>query len=973
VPKKNIFHELKRYGIEIPADLKMDSIVYDYESLLISITDDDPFQAPKNACKRHVPISYSIDCDILDEPIFKLANGATEKDTQELLDSFVETLIDLSDQIYTGLKTKCEHVFDELEKRATAEKEFVEKSYYDALAKKLDSYLKKTPVLAFNSGGYDLPLVKKYLVLALKEQTKITGVIKRGSNFMAIFTPDLKFIDVTSFLAPGYNLNKYVGAYTLGELSKGYFPYDYMDDYEKLFETDLPPIRAFDNELKNSKLKPEEYAECEALWESKNMEFMWHFLKEYNNSDVSIFLQASINQSKFFRESYEINLFRDAISIPDIATNMCFSHKPDHISPMYTPSEKTYNALKRGILGGPSLVFSRYHNADEGTPLSNKHANVVKATTSRDCNAMYLTETSGDLPVGPCFYREAPNFKPKCEYPKKQFSEISQQWLKYEEKKLGQPIQMGDNELRILNRYVDGVSGNHVYQFSGCFYHGCVACTDHNEVHPYKEKTFGEIYDETMEFLQQLKNLGHVVHHTFECSFRKLKKENSELKQFLETLPKPYKPCAGLNCEEDVIKAVKNKMLRGFIQADIDVPDHLKSYYKGFEPIFKKHKISREDLSGVMAEYCEKEQCLKTPQEAIITSFYARQYLASTDLYAYYIERGFDVKNVTIVLEYEFAAPFKTFADKIVKVRREADSVDAQKPIASTMKLCGNTPYGKAVSNVENYSSVSFVDKKSAQKRITKCGFKHLTELSPNLYELDTVKSTLRYVLPTAFGVCVYSNAKLRLLQYVDYLRDHLDPDKFVYTYVDTDSVFVSTSEMFVEQCVLPKKRDSFFSQYEAFNVPTFCPQHKEMWVKSMTEDMLFVQPECCVKNEEFHSKTLGLFKQEAYFRKLVCLNSKSYYGEGYYEVHRNEIERFKKCGDSKFSSKGMNKTNAITFNKYKCTLFTQERQSAENRGFRSTLEGGMFTYKQNKFGLNFLYPKRHVCDDYVTTEPLNV
>jgi hypothetical protein len=34
-------------------------------------------------------------------------------------------------------------------------------------------------------------------------------------------------------------------------LNKGYFPYDYLNDYNKLNETELPPHEAFFNKLKN--------------------------------------------------------------------------------------------------------------------------------------------------------------------------------------------------------------------------------------------------------------------------------------------------------------------------------------------------------------------------------------------------------------------------------------------------------------------------------------------------------------------------------------------------------------------------------------------------------------------------------------------------------------------------------------------------------------------------------------------------
>ena len=57
-----------------------------------------------------------------------------------------------------------------------------------------------------------------------------------------------------------------------------------------------------------------------------------------------------------------------------------------------------------------------------------------------------------------------------------------------------------------------------------------------------------------------------------------------------------------------------------------------------------------------------------------------------------------------------------------------------------------------------------FVDKHTAQKIITKWGFRHLTELAPNLYEIETEKQTIRFCLPTSFGIEVYAQAKCRRL-----------------------------------------------------------------------------------------------------------------------------------------------------------------------------------------------------------------
>ena len=121
------------------------------------------------------------------------------------------------------------------------------------------------------------------------------------------------------------------------------------------------------------------------------------------------------------------------------------------------------------------------------------------------------------------------------------------------------------------------------------------------------------------------------------------------------------------------------------------------------------------------------------------------------------------------------------------------------------LKLCGNVPYGKSISSLEKYSSVRFVNKERAQQAVTQFGYQHLTELTTDLYELDLQKRTISYNLPTCFGVCVYGNAKLKMLKYVDFIRDSLCPERTILAYCDTDSLFVGSASLDMEKCVLPE------------------------------------------------------------------------------------------------------------------------------------------------------------------------
>ena len=140
--------------------------------------------------------------------------------------------------------------------------------------------------------------------------------------------------------------------------------------------------------------------------------------------------------------------------------------------------------------------------------------------------------------------------------------------------------------------------------------------------------------------------------------------------------------------------------------------------------------------------------------------------------------------------------------------------------------------------------------------------------------------------------------------------------------------------------------KQSFFEKYGDWNVQPYCDKHKHEWVDSKVDNTMWVQPECCYLAEVFDGKSLGKFNIEAYFDRLIVLNSKTYYGTN-------------KHGGVKYSSKGLSKhQNDLTWKSYYDVLFSQQKGGGENIGFRSTLQGGVFTYRQHKSGLSFFTQK---------------
>ena len=127
----------------------------------------------------------------------------------------------------------------------------------------LYGWLHQLPVIGFNSGKYALNAIKQFLIPHFitetteecaerfgpreksEEEDGIGSffVIKRNNTFMCL-SNQLKLLDMTNYIAPGFSCDKYMKTYRY-EVTKGYFPYEYMYCLEKLDDTTLPLKEAF--------------------------------------------------------------------------------------------------------------------------------------------------------------------------------------------------------------------------------------------------------------------------------------------------------------------------------------------------------------------------------------------------------------------------------------------------------------------------------------------------------------------------------------------------------------------------------------------------------------------------------------------------------------------------------------------------------------------------------------------------------
>ena len=720
---------------------------------------------------RHVPLSVSVASNV---PCY-----ITDGDSDKLVEEMMNNLIAISDAAYDSLLLSYVDVLADLDARKHAWEEETKEAEeeeeaengkktvnpYKTLEKQLQAWLHQLPVLGFNSGRYDLNAIKKFFVpLLIHNNTAERAscfVIKRQNNFMCLSTDKLKFLDMVNFLAPGVSYAKYLTAYGC-ELGKGHFPYEYMDDLQKLEDRALPPQAAFYSRLKNEGISNDDYARCQAVWHDNQMKTMRDFLVWYNNRDVIPFLQAIDKQFAFYQQ-HNIDMFKDGISVPGLSLLHLFNDLPNdtYFTVFNRTNSDLHELVKDNIVGGPAIIFHRYH--EKNVTRIRGGSEPCRSIVGNDANALYLWALMQDMPTGWYTRRRAEKqFRPQ---PAQPYGQMAVQWLTWEAAKNGCTIrhQVNGREKRIGKLPVDGwcAETRTAYQFHGCFWHGCPKChTDPEETNPKNNKTMATLLADTKKHTTYLRRHVKVV-EMWECEWKEIRKE-PDVKSFLA----PARRQKWNMTQNEILAAVIDGTLFGMIECDIHVPPELRPYFSEMQPIFKNANVSRDDIGPYMRQYAEENDIMSTPRRMLVGSYRGEKILLATPLLRWYLAHGLIVDHVYQIIEYEPKPCFRHFGESVSTARRNGDSDPEKAIIADTMKLLGNSAYGKTVTNVDRHRNVKYCTEVGTSACVNNKRFRQLDVVTDDAYEITSSKARVIYDLPHHIGFFVYQYAKLRMLQF---------------------------------------------------------------------------------------------------------------------------------------------------------------------------------------------------------------
>ncbi len=469
---KSIFQELLEFGINVPEEDRYCEhfCVYDFESCLETVEGEGTDKL--SWLQKHNPISVSVCSSI---PGFTDPQCFIDPDPDKLLATMVDYMLEIQGSYQALAADKWGYALNQLEelierwtpkdeekqkkkpdKRPAKKKPRIESDSEEedtllvkdqeeftddiqkVMMKKLKSlehrfqqYMNQLLVIGFNSSRYDNVLTKSGLAKHLSMEEPGCFTIKAGNSYKCLSSPDLKFIDILSFLPPTTNYKKFLKCYSVSE-SKGWFPYDWFKSSDLLDYPELPPFEAFYSPLKGRNLleEPEEQAEYEKdfqkwcikfseamvkktdvnqilkekpdppdtaqeryqklkdIWNSRGFTKFSQYVEYYNNLDTGPMCSAITKMIEHYR-SEGIDILKSAISIPGIARQLLFKSAAEcdaTFSLFDASNADLHRTFNNNLTGGPSIIFNRHHKVGE---------TFIRGNPDKPCRALIGEDANG--------------------------------------------------------------------------------------------------------------------------------------------------------------------------------------------------------------------------------------------------------------------------------------------------------------------------------------------------------------------------------------------------------------------------------------------------------------------------------------------------------------------------------------------------------------------------------------------------
>ena len=328
--------------------------------------------------------------------------------------------------------------------------------------------------VAHNFQGYD-----SYFVLdELYKQCICPQQIVNGAKILSMEIDHIKFIDSMCFLQMA--LSDFTAAFGLEELKKGFFPHFFNTLEHQEYVGPVPAQDYYDP----AGMKPKRKEAFEAWHQARREEeYEFNFHEEliaYCQSDVHLLKQGCMQFQKEFEREAQFNPMEQCITI--------------------------------------ASACNRYYR--------------------KKC---LIPFTIASEPVRGWHGKSKPHSFASMEWLYWINHQLRQERNQHEDQLIHAHNQ-GEHSIRINGQliHVDGFdpTTQTVYEFQGCFYHGCPTCFPNRDIRHKKhdDMTMRQIYELTQNRIQAIRDAGHPVVEMWECEWNQHKETQLEICNFLYTL-----------------------------------------------------------------------------------------------------------------------------------------------------------------------------------------------------------------------------------------------------------------------------------------------------------------------------------------------------------------------------------------------------------------------------------------------------
>ena len=184
---------------------------------------------------------------------------------------------------------------------------------------------------------------------------------------------EIRFLDSFKFMSSGLselvdnltcfpNLRRHFEGEQLELVKrKGVYPYDYVNCFERLAETCLPPIECWYSRLSDKDISAVDHEHAHKVWDKFGMKTMRDYHDLYLKTDVLLLADVFEEFRNICLENYELDPAW-YYTLPGLAWDACLKMTQVELELLH--DQDMLLMVEKGVRGGVSMISTRYGKAN---------------------------------------------------------------------------------------------------------------------------------------------------------------------------------------------------------------------------------------------------------------------------------------------------------------------------------------------------------------------------------------------------------------------------------------------------------------------------------------------------------------------------------------------------------------------------------------------------------------------------------